>query len=198
MSDTERQSTTQPTRTVPERDADPTRGLEPPTARTPETDKMKDVAASRRAGKSVWTWALVRSAAVNAFPKLDPRWMVRNPVMFICEIGCVLTTFWLLRELIQGDNITFEAQVTAWLWFTVLFANFAEAMAEARGKAQADTLRATKKDTPARVLRNNHEETISSSSLRKGDIVLIREGEIVPGDGEVIEGVALRRRATYT
>ena len=74
--------------------------------------------------------------------------MARNPVMFIVEIGSVLTTFWTIRELFQGDNIAFEVQITAWLWFTVLFANFAEAMAEARGKAQADTLRATKKDTP--------------------------------------------------
>ena len=198
MSDNEQKTSPQPTRTVPERDADPTRGLEPPTVRTPETEEMKDVAASRRAGKSVWTWALVRSATINAFPKLDPRWMIRNPVMFVCEIGSVLTAFWTFRELVQGDNIAFEAQVTAWLWFTVLFANFAEAMAEARGKAQADTLRATKKDTPARRVSNGSEETISSSDLRKGDIVLVRDGEIVPGDGEVIEGIAYVNEAAIT
>ncbi len=118
--------------------------------------------------------------------------------MFIVEIGSVLSTFWLFRELFQGDNIGFESQITAWLWFTVLFANFAEAMAEARGKAQADTLRATKQETPARRLRNGTEEMVSSSELRKGDIVLIREGEIIPGDGEVIEGVAYVNEAAIT
>ncbi|HSP55325.1 MAG TPA: potassium-transporting ATPase subunit KdpB [Dehalococcoidia bacterium] len=159
---------------------------------------MKELAAVRRAGKSVWTWPLVRSATLNAFPKLDPRWMVRNPVMFVCEIGSLLTTFWMFRDLFRGDNISFPLQITLWLWFTVLFANFAEAMAEARGKAQADTLRATKKDTPARRLRNGSEETISSSELRKGDVVLIREGELVPGDGEVVEGVAYVNEAAIT
>ena len=92
----------------------------------------------------------------------------------------------------------FSLQISLWLWFTVLFANFAEAMAEARGKAQADTLRATKKETPARVLRNAHEETISSSGLRRGDLVLVRENEIVPSDGEVIEGVAYVNEAAIT
>ncbi len=199
MSDNEQKSSPQrPTSTRPERDADPTRGLEPPTQRTPETDEMKELAAIRRAGKSVWTWPLVRSATINAFPKLDPRWMVRNPVMFVCEIGSLLTTFWMFRDLFRGDNISFPLQITLWLWFTVLFANFAEAMAEARGKAQADTLRATKKDTPARRLRNGSEETVSSSELRKGDIILIREGELVPGDGEVMEGVAYVNEAAIT
>jgi K+-transporting ATPase ATPase B chain len=187
-----------PVRTRPERDADPTRGLEPPSQRTPETAGMKETAASRRAGQSVWTWPLVRSAIGNAFRKLDPRLMARNPVMFVVEIGSVLTAFWAAEAAFSGEHIGFEIQITAWLWFTVLFANFAEAMAEARGKAQADTLRATKKETPARVLRNSHEESVSSSDLRKGDIVLIREGEIVPGDGEVIEGVAYVNEAAIT
>jgi K+-transporting ATPase ATPase B chain len=185
-------------RAVPERDADPTRGLEPPPVRTPETDEMKEVAATRRAGKSVWSWPLVRSAALNSFPKLNPITMARNPVMLIVEVGCVLTTFWAIEAAVSGDNIGFEVQITAWLWFTVLFANFAEAMAEARGKAQADTLRATKKDTPARRLVNGTEDMVSSSVLRKGDIVLVREGEIVPGDGEVIEGVAYVNEAAIT
>ncbi len=179
-------------RTVPERDADPTRGLEPPPVRTPETDEMKDVAASRRAGKSVWSWPLVRSAIINAFPKLNPVTLARNPVMFIVEIGSVLTTFWAIDAAVSGENVGFEIQIAAWLWFTVLFANFSEAIAEARGKAQADTLRATKKDTPARRLLNGTEDMVSSSVLRKGDLVIVREGEIVPGDGEVIEGRRLR------
>ncbi|HVP05556.1 MAG TPA: potassium-transporting ATPase subunit KdpB [Dehalococcoidia bacterium] len=159
---------------------------------------MKDLATARRAGKSVWTWPLVRSAVLAALPKLDPRQMARNPVMFVVEAGSLLTTFWFFRDLFRGDNIKFDLQITVWLWFTVLFANFAEAIAEARGKAQADTLRATKKDTPATRLRNETEETVSSSSLRKGDIVLIRENEIVPGDGEVIEGVAYVNEAAIT
>ncbi|MEO8457828.1 MAG: potassium-transporting ATPase subunit KdpB [Chloroflexota bacterium] len=159
---------------------------------------MKDIATARRAGKSVWTGDLVRAAAVNAFPKLDPRAMARNPVMFIVEAGSALTTFWFLRDLFRGDNIAFPVQITVWLWFTVLFANFAEAMAEARGKAQADTLRATKKETPARRLRNGSEEMVSSSELRKGDVVLINENEIIPGDGEVVEGVAYVNEAAIT
>jgi len=198
MTDNETPDPQRPTHTVPKRDAVPGRGLEPPTARTAETDEMKELAAHRRAGTSPWTWELVRSAALNSIPKLDPRWLARNPVMFIVEIGSVLTTFWFFRELFQGDNIGFEFQITAWLWFTVLFANFAEAMAEARGKAQADTLRATKHETPARKLRNGTEDTVSSSELRKGDIVLIRESEIIPGDGEVIEGVAYVNEAAIT
>ena len=185
-------------RTVPERDADPTRGLEPPPVRTPETDEMKSVTASRRAGQKIWTWPLIRSAIGNSFRKLDPRLMARNPVMFIVEVGSVLTTFWTIEHAVSGGGLGFHLQITAWLWFTVLFANFAEAMAEARGKAQADTLRATKKETPARVLRNSHEETISSAELRKGDIILVREGEIIPGDGEVVDGVAYVNEAAIT
>ncbi|MEX0801501.1 MAG: potassium-transporting ATPase subunit KdpB [Dehalococcoidia bacterium] len=159
---------------------------------------MKSVAASRRAGQKIWTWPLVRSAVANSFRKLDPRWMARNPVMFVVEVGSVLTAFWAIDAAASGEHIGFELQVTAWLWFTVLFANFAEAMAEARGKAQADTLRATKKETPALRVRNSHEETVSSGELRRGDIVLVREGEIVPGDGEVIEGVAYVNEAAIT
>lgn len=187
-----------PPRTVPARDAAPLRGLEPPPIRTPETDEMKSVTASRRAGARIWTWPLVRRAIVNAFRKLDPRWMVRNPVMFVVEVGSVLTTFWTFEKLFSGHNASFGFQVTAWLWFTVLSANFAEAMAEARGKAQADTLRATKKDTLARRLRDGKEEAVSSSDLRRGDIVIVREGELIPGDGEVIEGVAYVNEAAIT
>ena len=159
---------------------------------------MKSLTASRRAGARVWTWPLVRSAAIQSFRKLDPRWLARNPVMFVVEIGSVLTTFWAFRDLFQGKSVGFDFQIAAWLWFTVLFANFAEAMAEARGKAQADTLRATKKDTPARRLRNGAEEMVSSSQLRRGDIVLVRDGEIIPGDGEVTEGVAYVNEAAIT
>jgi potassium-transporting ATPase ATP-binding subunit len=186
--------------TLPERDADPTRGLLPPTRRTPEVDEGKELAASRKSGAgSIFQGALVRAATSESFRKLDPRLVARNPVMFVVEIGAAITTIVMLQQILSGTgNVGFTLQITLWLWFTVLFANFAEAMAEARGKAQADTLRATKKETPARRLRDGREETVSSSELRKGDVILVREGEIIPGDGEVIEGVAYVNEAAIT
>jgi K+-transporting ATPase ATPase B chain len=187
--------------TVPERDADLTRGLVPPTRRTPEVDEGKELAASRKFGAgSIFQGPLVRAAIGESFRKLDPRLVARNPVMFVVEIGAAITTIVLLQQIVSGTgHVGFTLQITLWLWFTVLFANFAEAMAEARGKAQADTLRATKKETPARrLLRDGREETVSSSALRKGDIVLVREGEIIPGDGEVVEGVAYVNEAAIT
>jgi K+-transporting ATPase ATPase B chain len=188
-----------PTHPIPERDADPTRGLTPPTRRTPETDAMKDVAAQRRSRAAIWTWPLVRAAAVQSVVKLDPRHLVGNPVMFVVAIGAVLTTWVTAAQAMSGsEEVGFSLQVTAWLWFTVLFANFAEAMAEARGRAQAATLRATQKDTPARRVVGSSEETVTSSQLRKGDVVLVREGELVPGDGEVVEGIAYVNEAAIT
>ena len=187
-------------RSIPERDADPARGLVPPSTRTPEVDAGKGLTATRKAGSgSVFQGPLVRDAIGESFRKLDPRTVAKNPVMFVVEIGAAITTVILLQQIAtRSGNIEFTVQITVWLWFTVLFANFAEAMAEARGKAQADTLRATKKDTPARRIRDGREETISSSDLRKGDVVLVREGEIIPGDGEVIEGVAYVNEAAIT
>jgi K+-transporting ATPase ATPase B chain len=181
-----------PPRAVPDRDADPTRGLVPPTRRTPEVDEGKELAAIRKAGSgSIFQGPLVRAAIRESFKKLDPRAVAKNPVMFVVEVGAAITTIVLLQQILTGTgNVGFTLQITLWLWFTVVFANFAEAMAEARGKAQADTLRATKKDTPARRVRAGREETVSSSELRKGDIVLVKEGEIIPGDGEVVDGVA--------
>ena len=189
-----------PPRTVPARDADAARGLEPPLTRTPETEEMKAVVASRRAGVSVWTWPLARRAVAAAVRKLDPRWMVKNPVMLVVEVGSALTTFWAFKQLFVGPpgHIGFAFLITAWLWFTVLFANFAEAMAEARGRAQADTLRGAKKETPARLLGDGKEEMILSSQLRRGDIVLVRQNEIMPGDGEVVEGIAYVNEAAIT
>jgi potassium-transporting ATPase ATP-binding subunit len=187
-------------RPVPERDTDPTRGLVPPTRRTPEVDEGKELAATRRAGAgSIFSSPLVRGAIRDSFRKLDPRAVARNPVVFVVEIGAAITTILLLQQIIMGSGtVGFTLQISLWLWFTVLFADFAEAMAEARGKAQADTLRATKRDTPARRLRDGREETVSSSDLRKGDVVLVREGEIIPGDGEVVEGVAYVNEAAIT
>jgi K+-transporting ATPase ATPase B chain len=142
--------------------------------------------------KSLWDGKIVRQALVDAFTKLSPRTMMRNPVMFVVEIGSVVTTLLLLRDLSTHQSaFGFDLQITLWLWFTVLFANFAEAMAEGRGKAQADTLRRAKSDTTAhRLLSNGGNEDVPSAQLRAGDVVVVIAGELVPGDGEVIEGVA--------
>jgi K+-transporting ATPase ATPase B chain len=138
---------------------------------------------------------IVRRAIKDAFVKLAPAHMVRNPVMFVVMVGSAFTTFVLARELVRGaPDVGFILQLALWLWFTVLFANFAEAMAEGRGKAQADELRKTRRETQAKKLRNRNEvgsgQTVPSSSLRIGDLVLCAPGDIIPGDGEVVEGVA--------
>ncbi len=144
--------------------------------------------------------AIVKRALVDAFIKLDPRHQAKNPVMFVVEVGSVLTTGLVIRELIAGhtSGIGFAIQISLWLWFTVIFANFAEAMAEGRGKAQADTLRKAKTETSANRIvggtgegiENLKTETVAAPRLRKGDVVLVMAGEFIPGDGEVIEGVA--------
>src|SRR6476646_6213912 len=121
-----------------------------------------------------------------SFQKLDPRVLIRNPVMFVVEVVAALTTVILLRDLVTGgENFGFTVQITLWLWFTVLFANFAEAVAEGRGKAQADTLRKTKTETTARRLVGGRTETVSSTVLRSGDVVMVEAGETIPGDGDV-------------
>src|SRR5260221_215064 len=134
---------------------------------------------------------LVRAIA-DSFEKLDPRVMVRNPVMFVVEVGAVLTTIELVHDTLRHvGQFGFGLQITLWLWFTVLFANFAEAMAEGRGKAQADTLRKARAETVARrQCADCSLEAVPSSKLRSGDIVVVAAGEFIPGDGEVIEGVA--------
>ena len=128
---------------------------------------------------------------MDAFRKLDPRLVAKNPVMFVVEVGSIVLTILLIRDLFTGGhNLLFNFQITLWLWFTVLFANFAEAMAEGRGKAQADALRKTKTETMARKLVNGKEERVPGTQLRKGDLVVCEAGDIIPGDGEVIEGIA--------
>ncbi|WP_157110091.1 potassium-transporting ATPase subunit KdpB [Thermanaeromonas toyohensis] len=131
-------------------------------------------------------------AAKDAFLKLNPRFQWRNPVMFVVEIGALLTTFFTFRDLLAGmkEAINLNLQLTLWLWLTVLFANFAEALAEGRGKAQAAALRRTRKETVAKKLVDGQIKKIPASELRKGDIVLVEAGDIIPGDGEVIEGIA--------
>src|SRR5712691_7993221 len=131
-------------------------------------------------------------AIVDSFAKLHPRTMVKNPVMFVVEVGAVLTSIQLVRDsLHHAGAFGFGLQITLWLWFTVVFANFAEAMAEGRGKAQAETLRKARAETTAHRLRpDGSVEVVPSSKLRSGDEVLVTAGELIPGDGEVIEGVA--------
>jgi K+-transporting ATPase ATPase B chain len=135
---------------------------------------------------------IVRRATKESFIKLNPFTLLKNPVMFVVEVGAALTTLFLVRDLFaHGANIGFQIQIALWLWFTVLFANFAEAMAEARGKAQADTLRKTKTDSMAkRICGKDKIELVSASKLRAGDIVTAEAGDLIPGDGEVIDGIA--------
>ena len=134
---------------------------------------------------------LLRTAAGQSLAMLDPRRMVRNPVMFTVELGAVLTTLIGAQSAVTGGESTlYFVLVALILWFTILFANFAEALAEARGKAQADTLRATREDTKARRVVDGEEEIISSDDLTKGDIIIVREGETIPTDGEIVEGIA--------
>src|SRR5579883_548377 len=140
---------------------------------------------------SIFDPTIVKTAVVSAFKKLDPRYVAKNPVMFVVEIGSAITTVVGVSEAVRGAGDTgFVWAITVWLWFTVLFANFAEAMAEGRGKAQADTLRKTRSETIAHIERGGRVEDIPSSQLRKGDVVQCRPGDIIPGDGEVIEGIA--------
>jgi K+-transporting ATPase ATPase B chain len=135
---------------------------------------------------------LVGRAVKASFLKLNPFTLIKNPVMFVVEVGAALTSIFLIRDMVRGaPGIGFSLQIVLWLWFTVLFANFAEAMAEARGKAQADTLRKTKTDSMAkRLAGGSNVEVIPASRLRAGDLVVCEAGDLIPGDGEVIEGVA--------
>jgi len=154
--------------------------------------------------RSLFDLKIAWGALLDAFRKLDPRHQIRNPVMFVVEIGSILTTgLWIQALAGNGEAAPgFIIAVSLWLWFTVLFANFAEAMAEGRGKAQADSLRKARQDTPAKKLlkpRYGAEfETLSASVLRKGDVVLVEAHDIIPMDGEVIEGVASVNEAAIT
>jgi potassium-transporting ATPase ATP-binding subunit len=143
---------------------------------------------------SAWEGHLLQAALKDSVVKLDPRLMVKNPVMFVVEIGSVLTTLtWLHDLMLQPSGAApawFTGNVTLWLWFTVLFANFAEALAEGRGKAQAAALRGLRQETVARKLVDGRQTRVVASTLRKGDVVVVEAGETIPGDGEVIEGIA--------
>jgi K+-transporting ATPase ATPase B chain len=150
------------------------------------------IMAERTRRISIWDPGIVRQATLDAFRKLDPRIQIKNPVMFIVEVGSVVTTIVWFNELATGTGQPlFTGQVAAWLWFTVLFANFAEAMAEGRGKAQAATLRRARTETTAlRITADGRSETVHASGLRAGDVVRVEAGQLIPGDGEITEGVA--------
>ena len=146
--------------------------------------------------------SILRAAALASLAKLDPRLVAKNPVMFVVEVGSLLTTLlWLRDRIVHPPGAApgwFTLTVSLWLWFTVIFANFAEAVAEGRGKAQADTLRKMRRDVEARRLGNGKEEQVPAASLRKGDVVVVEAGQMIPGDGEVIEGVASVNESAIT
>src|SRR5216117_347952 len=130
---------------------------------------------------SLFNWNIVGPAIGDAFKKLNPRLMIKNPVMFVAMVGAALTTVGIFTA--EPALRSFVAQLAIWLWFTVLFANFAEAMAEGRGKAQAASLRRARKETMARLLRNGREQQVPAPILQKGDIVVCEASDIIPADG---------------
>ncbi|CAN5727289.1 potassium-transporting ATPase subunit KdpB [soil metagenome] len=163
---------------------------------------------TKLAPKKLFDGPIVRRAVAESFGKLDPRRMVKNPVMFVVEVGSIFTTILFLHALVAGGDTSagFIGAVSIWLWFTVLFANFAEAMAEGRGKAQADALRKARKDVPAVILADANPKAarreIASSQLKAGDFVLVEAGQaersIIPGDGEIVAGVASVNESAIT
>jgi len=159
-------------------------------AHTPKTGVSEK---HRISSSSLFRGDLVRQAIIDSFVKLDPRTLIRNPVMFVVEIVATLTTVILIRDIVTGaGHEAFTGQIVGWLWFTVLFANFAEAIAEGRGKAQADALRRTRSEAMAkRLLKNSTQyEVVPAAELKVGDVVLVEVNDLIPSDGEVVEGVA--------
>lgn len=149
-----------------------------------------EVSTGRRRGRAPMI-QLAPQAALDALQKLDPRKMVHNPVMFVVEVGSVISSYYAIASAVMGGvDAAFLGAIAVWLWFTVIFANFAEAMAEGRGKAQADTLRKMKTETMANLLADGEVRLVPATQLRRGDTVVVSAGEIIPGDGEVVEGIA--------
>src|SRR6266581_3648431 len=170
-----------------------------------DTLEVKQWKTRRKGDISIWDPRIIRGAIPDSFKKLDPRVQIKNPVMFVVEVGSVITTIEFVRLLFATPTATFTRSlltsetifvlaVAFWLWFTVVFANFAEAMAEGRGKAQADTLRKARSTTMAKRLaspdRFSNVQEVAAPDLRKGDLVLVEAGDVIPGDGDVQEGVA--------
>ncbi|HUA32661.1 MAG TPA: potassium-transporting ATPase subunit KdpB [Candidatus Binataceae bacterium] len=155
-----------------------------------------------RKAPSLWNGDIVRVALVDSLKKLDPRIQLRNPVMFVVEVTALAVSIILLHDMFAAGErqyAGFEFQIAIWLWFTVLFANFAEAMAEGRGKAQADNLRKTRTETMAKLVGDDGKTTVvAAPQLRRGNVVMVEAGDVIPGDGEVIEGVAAVNEAAIT
>src|ERR1700719_2164450 len=164
----------------------------PPVEIKPEIKDASQLISRGVRSRPLFDPEIVKRATRESFVKLNPATVAKNPVMFVVEVGAALTTVFVIKDAITGaGGLLFGVQIALWLWFTVVFANFAEARAEARGKAQADTLRKTKTDTIARrVLPNDKVEMVPASKLRGVDIVYCETGYLIPGDGEVIEGIA--------
>jgi len=138
--------------------------------------------------RSLLDRAIIGPAIVESFKKLDPRIQVRNTVMFVCEVGALVTLIYAIHDaMTSSGQLRFDIAISFWLWFTVLFANFAEAMAEGRGKAQADYLRRTKTDTIAKRLVGNAVQEVNATELRKGDRIRVIAGELIPADGDIVE-----------
>ena len=159
----------------------------------PDQPDQPEQPSLKKEKKSLFDRAILKVAIVDSFKKLDPRLMAKNPVMFVVEVGSVLTTILFFRDYgkSSGSENLFAGMVALWLWFTVLFANLAEAMAEGRGKAQADSLRRARADTVANVRRaDGTVEQVPSPLLQLGDECIVVAGELIPGDGEIIEGIA--------
>src|SRR2546428_7486493 len=160
--------------------------------------------ASTVHARPVFEPAIVGQAVIDSFRKLTPRRQVRNPVMFVVYVGSILTTLLFLQALVGKGEASpgFILAVSVWLWFTVLFANFAEAMAEGRGKAQAASLRKARRDIQAKRLRHAERraprEVVPASTLRKGDVVLVEAQDFIPADGEIIEGIASVNESAIT
>ncbi|MBF0537027.1 MAG: potassium-transporting ATPase subunit KdpB [Nitrospirae bacterium] len=159
---------------------------------------------TRKAKKGLFDWGLISRAFVDSVIKLSPLYQIRKPVMFVVEVGSVLTTMLFVYSFFAdiGESQLFVVMVSLWLWFTVLFANFAESMAEGRGKAQAETLRSSRSDVKARLLSSPQRDAkttmVVSSTLKKGDHVLVETGDVIPSDGEVVEGVASVNESAIT
>src|ERR1700719_3574861 len=156
---------------------------------------------SDRKAPALWNREIVSRASIESFTKLDPRLMIKNPVMFVVEVTSVLVMFTLIRDTLAHKMVLarFEFQIALWLWFTVLFANFAEAMAEGRGKAQADNLRKTRTETQAKLVSaGGGIQFIGATKLIRDDVVMVAAGDVIPGDGEVIEGIAAVNEAAIT
>jgi K+-transporting ATPase ATPase B chain len=150
-----------------------------------------DTAAHGFKARPLFDGPIVRRAIVDSFAKLNPRSLIKNPVIFVVEIVSIVVTIRIVTELVSSGPIAFDTAIAIGLWFTVLFANLAEAMAEGRGKAQADALRRTRADLVARRLSSlGSEETVPASDLRAGDLVMVSAGELIPGDGDIVEGIA--------